>query len=251
MLAFSAASVLAMLLGGAATAVERPDQLRCHGQADPQAAPPQRIELYTSEGCSSCPPAERWLEGITAAPASAWLPLAFHVDYWDALGWPDRLADRRHTERQRQVARRARAAVYTPGVFVDGVEWRGWRTNSRPSWPSAPASGSDFAVAVNIDFAGGHLQWRVAASQPAHARWIALVQSGLRSEVAAGENAGRELRHGHVVRWLADASRASQGSSRLPADIDWRFTALVGWEEAADGATRAALRLPLAACGPD
>ncbi|MCB1738986.1 MAG: DUF1223 domain-containing protein, partial [Gammaproteobacteria bacterium] len=87
------------------------------------------LELFTSEGCSSCPPADRWLSGLIDDPR-LWrelVPVAFHVDYWDYLGWPDRFASREFSRRQRDHARSGGLSqVYTPGVVLNGAEWRGW-----------------------------------------------------------------------------------------------------------------------------
>lgn len=86
------------------------------------------VELFTSEGCSSCPPADDWLRGLKTERGlwREFVPVAFHVDYWDNLGWPDRLASPRFTERQRAYAAAWRAnTVYTPGFVLDGREWRG------------------------------------------------------------------------------------------------------------------------------
>jgi hypothetical protein len=85
------------------------------------------VELYSSEGCSSCPPAEAWLNHLKAAPGlwSEVFPVAFHVDYWDNLGWPDRLASASYTQRQRDYAARlGQDSVYTPEFIVNGHEWR-------------------------------------------------------------------------------------------------------------------------------
>lgn len=87
------------------------------------------VELFTSEGCSSCPPADRWLATFVDSPR-LWreiVPVAYHVSYWDRLGWADRFAQREFDVRQRRLAESSGAAVYTPGVFRDGREWRGWR----------------------------------------------------------------------------------------------------------------------------
>src|SRR3954465_2646270 len=93
---------------------------------------PQRvslIELYTSEGCSSCPPAEEWLSSLRNDPRlwQSFVPVAFHVDYWDRLGGKKRFARPEFTARQRTYAAGASATtVYTPGFLIDGHEWRGW-----------------------------------------------------------------------------------------------------------------------------
>src|ERR1700681_2545943 len=88
------------------------------------------VELYTSEGCDSCPPADRWLSQIDdARDAHRVVALALHVDYWDRLGWKDRFASATYTERQREQTRRQGAAfVYTPQVLLDGRDFQEWRS---------------------------------------------------------------------------------------------------------------------------
>ncbi|MBV9391233.1 MAG: DUF1223 domain-containing protein, partial [Verrucomicrobia bacterium] len=87
------------------------------------------VELFTSEGCSSCPPAEAWLNHLTN-DARLWrkvVPVSFHVDYWDSLGWKDPLAKKQFTIRQQQYAEAWRiSSVYTPGFAINGEEWKGW-----------------------------------------------------------------------------------------------------------------------------
>ena len=86
------------------------------------------IELYTSEGCSSCPPAETWMSRLKESPGlwKQFVPIAFHVDYWDRLGWRDRFSSQRWTERQRRYASLWQSeSVYTPAVVVNGREQRG------------------------------------------------------------------------------------------------------------------------------
>jgi hypothetical protein len=90
------------------------------------------VELYSSEGCSSCPPADQWLSKLGAqAKADRVVPLALHVDYWDNLGWKDRFGDRRFTARQQELAGYAKTSlVYTPEVFAGGRELRRWSSGS-------------------------------------------------------------------------------------------------------------------------
>jgi hypothetical protein len=155
------------------------------------------VELYTSEGCSSCPPADRWL-GTLKAGGNV-VALAFHVDYWDRLGWVDRFASPRHTERQyrRQQASGARF-VYTPQVLVDGLDWRGW-----PAPP--PRAPRPAAVQLLLQQRGAEIIAQVTPREggalPARlsAYW-AIVEDGQVSQVKAGENSGATLRHDHVVR---------------------------------------------------
>ena len=98
------------------------------------AEPVQLIELYTSEGCSSCPPADRWLSALERDPGlwEQFVPIAFHVTYWNYLGWSDRFGRAEFDARHRRVAANASAVVYTPGLFVGGREWRAWRRGARP-----------------------------------------------------------------------------------------------------------------------
>jgi hypothetical protein len=87
------------------------------------------IELYTSEGCSSCPPAETWLSRLKESPGlwKDFVPLAFHVDYWDYLGWRDPWANKSFSDRQRAYAKQWRSeSIYTPGFVLNGKEWRDW-----------------------------------------------------------------------------------------------------------------------------
>lgn len=87
------------------------------------------LELYTSEGCSSCPPADRWLSSLKSKEGlwEEFIPIALHVDYWDYIGWQDRFASKQYSQRQRQYAReQSLKTVYTPGFVYNGKEWRNW-----------------------------------------------------------------------------------------------------------------------------
>src|SRR5262249_1231414 len=89
------------------------------------------VELYTSEGCSSCPPADRWLSAYAAKPDPRVVPIAFHVQYWDSLGWKDRFGDPRYTRRQEGEAKASGARfVYTPPVVLAGRDFPDWRRAS-------------------------------------------------------------------------------------------------------------------------
>jgi hypothetical protein len=169
------------------------------------------VELYTSEGCSSCPPADRWLAtlGQRYAPGSV-VPLALHVDYWDYIGWKDPYAKREFSLRQRKLSQLQRMAlVYTPQVVLQGRDFRGWGTK-----------GFDEAVArINAQPARANLKLELLRAgangldietsaellKPADdaVLYLAAYQSRLESRVTAGENRGRILTHDHVVlEWL-------------------------------------------------
>lgn len=175
------------------------------------------VELYTSEGCSSCPPADRWLGRFAGHPElfRSIVPIAFHVDYWDNLGWPDRFADPAYGERHRRLAALGRVdSVYTPGVFVNGFEWRGHVTGR--ALPAARPGVVPASIRVRVG--DGPLEVAVAgpgtrAGAVVHA---ALLGSGFRTEVSGGENRGLRLEHAFVV--LAHDRRAADatGRARLP-----------------------------------
>ena len=162
------------------------------------------IELYTSEGCSSCPPADRWLGALRTDPGlwKDFVPMAFHVNYWDHLGWKDRLSSPELTARQYAYASAlGMSQVYTPCFFRDGEEWR-------PLWGSPPKAGQP-AGRLTVDLDGDHCRITYVPSEAATAArlvHVALLGGGLSSRVTAGENSGETLRHEFVVVGLADGA---------------------------------------------
>ncbi|HZQ62864.1 MAG TPA: DUF1223 domain-containing protein, partial [Casimicrobiaceae bacterium] len=188
------------------------------------------VELYTSEGCDSCPPADRWLRNTfppesSAARASV---LAFHVDYWDSLGWRDRFADAAYTARQRAMVHAAGGrTIYTPQLLVQGRDRGLWRDRGiaevldsvarTPARANIRLAAKPDNAAVLVD-----VHANLAGARPADVvTYIALTESALSSAVTAGENAGAKLVHDHVVRALLaapafDANGASSGMLRFP-----------------------------------
>jgi hypothetical protein len=203
---------------------------------------PQRthlIELYSSEGCSSCPPADAWVSSLKASPRlwKDFVPTVFHVTYWDYLGWKDPLADQTFSARQRAYAASWQSgSVYTPGLVLDGAEWRGW--GSEP-----PASDADVGT-LEARVSGDRVAVRFSApvgSGP-YDVYAARLGFGISSRVANGENAGRTLRHDFVVGGLTraslkEASGAWTGELALPAAPGVRVekTGLAVWAVAQDG----------------
>jgi hypothetical protein len=159
------------------------------------ATAPTVVELYTSEGCSSCPPADRWLSTLKGRPDV--LALAFHVNYWDRLGWTDRFATPEATARQTTLAHQAgESGVYTPQVIVDGQDWRQWPRLPKPA-------GTAMAIGVTLVREGGVVTAQVAGTGGASSQlagYWAVLEDNHESQVRAGENAGETLRHDHVVR---------------------------------------------------
>ncbi len=169
------------------------------------------IELYTSEGCSSCPPADRWLSTLKESAAGGKAVVqAFHVAYWDYIGWIDRFASPTHTARQKQVAAsNGLSNIYTPQVVRNGRDWRDF---GRAVIASAPARAS---IALQRKAADA-FEANVAPSDPS-ARWSAywtVTEHGHSSKVNAGENAGEVLQHDFVVRQYVPVGDY-QGPARL------------------------------------
>lgn len=199
-------------------------------------SPPHRVgllELYTSEGCNSCPPADRWLSRQRAAQRPDRLvALAFHVDYWNQLGWPDRFSHARNTRRQQQAAERNRAGfVYTPQFLLDGHDVRPLRdaqaVPQRLATLHAQPALAEISARVTLEGREIKVQGHstLTQSSPSAETFIALYEHDLTSAVARGENAGKTLTHDYVVRgWvgplLTDARGVSVLDHRigLPAD---------------------------------
>jgi hypothetical protein len=201
-----AATVLAALSAGLPPA----QAAQCRASSGPHTT--ALVELYTSEGCDSCPPADRWLQGLAGrglAPDRV-VPLSLHVNYWDYIGWKDPYAQQRFADRQRKLAQAMKARiVYTPQVLLQGQDFRAWggrafdeavaRINARP--PKA---------AISLALAGGRgdtldVEARAELLQPDEdaALFLATYENRLVSNVSAGENRGRTLSHDYVVfEWL-------------------------------------------------
>jgi hypothetical protein len=226
---------------------------------------PQRtalVELYTSEGCSSCPPADRWLSGLRAAGigADAAIPLAFHVDYWNKLGWPDRFSHAAYSERQRLSAQRNRLDfVYTPQFIIDGRDTRVAGSYDALKRQLALPGRERASIELSARAATTRVEIVASANLAAGERsrvpelFVAVTEDGLSTQVAAGENAGRRLRHDAVVRALLgpvaiapdDRARLEQS---LPLSPDWNrsqlaLTAFV--QDRATGEVLQALALPI------
>src|SRR5882672_12828990 len=167
------------------------------------------VELYTSEGCSSCPPADRWLSslGHTYRPEQV-VPLALHVDYWDYIGWKDPYAKREFSQRQRRLSQLQRLAlVYTPQVLVQGSDFRAWG-GAEFGGAVARINAQAARAALELEILGHSagavaLRARATVVEPAQAPdatlYIAAYENRLESRVTAGENRGRALSHDRVV----------------------------------------------------
>lgn len=169
------------------------------------------VELYTSEGCSSCPPADRWLSGLRDAgfASTTLIPLAFHVDYWNQLGWPDRFSQPAFSDRQRVVSARNRLDfVYTPQFVIDGRDVRSPGDYDAVRRQFAKPAPERAAIDVRLSGNAGQIAITATARlapgerSPDPQLFVALTEDRLATQVAAGENRGRQLRHDAVVRTL-------------------------------------------------
>jgi hypothetical protein len=190
------------------------------------------LELYTSEGCSSCPPAEEQVEALVARDRDEVVALAFHVDYWDSIGWPDRFASPRWTVRQRARS----ASLYTPELLLNGHEV----ARRRISVPHDPVLAS-----IELSYDDGRA---TVLARGGRRVFLAVTESELLVRVAAGENRGRTLRHDHVVRDLYGPFEVAHATVQ-PIELrgTWRpeRLALVAFVEDDSGEIVNALRLPI------
>jgi len=164
------------------------------------------IELFTSEGCSSCPPAERWMGALRDDPGlwRDFVPVSFHVDYWDNLGWLDRFATPAFTQREYAYAASwGTSTVYTPCFVKDGAEWK-------PGPLADKSERNPGVLTVEVGESGqGRFEFTPAAALPDEpksrfAAHVALLGGGFSSTVTAGENSGETLRHEFVALAVVD-----------------------------------------------
>lgn len=225
---------LLMMVNGSLHAAECRNFGQAHAQSG--AANMAIAELYTSEGCDSCPPADKWFSSLNARKGNA-IPLAFHVDYWDSGGWKDRFAKPAFTRRQQEsVVRLGSRTVVTPQLFVNGKtistagdDKRGslqTRFNKRTGEIASTApqaalvldSRADeeaITASLSMQFPGG-----AAASTEA---WLAVTENNLVSRVTAGENSGVTLYHDHVVRSLiGPLNVAAPATQKIPLGKEWK-----------------------------
>jgi hypothetical protein len=190
---------------------------------------PVVIELFTSEGCSSCPPADRLLARLDRTQpgpiqGAEVIALEMHVDYWNGLGWADPFSQASFTRRQHEYARDGR--VYTPQMIVDGqASFVG--SDERAAKEAIAAAARQPTAPVKLVRRGDRLQVTVPAlppgSEPADL-WLALTERGLSTQVERGENAGSTLSHGPVVRALSRLGQVGGGFLRevpLPSGPGW------------------------------
>ena len=189
---------------------------------------PQRvhlIELFTSQGCSSCPPAEAWLSKLKSEPRlwKDFVPIAFHVDYWDRLGWRDPFASKEWTARQYQYSETWKSeSVYTPGFVLDGREWMG---------RSVPGAATEKPGSLKLSIKNQKLLAEFVSAESATKDLelhVAQLGFDLTTRVGAGENSGRNLKQDFVVLSLTN-QKIPQGKAELAFNPDSRAGAIAAW----------------------
>ncbi|MEO9509346.1 MAG: DUF1223 domain-containing protein, partial [Nonlabens ulvanivorans] len=194
------------------------------------------LELYTSQGCSSCPPAEEWISQFTDHD-KLWkniIPLNFHVDYWDYLGWKDPFASPEFSRRQRTYAKLGNSrTVATPGFIVDGKGWQGWFRGQ--GFPAANIKSTDTLTAT-INETQVKVNFDTVTDNDLIAH-VALLGFDIKTKVKAGENNRRLLNHDFVVIGYQQKemtiNNASSSVVDLPfppvVNVDTDKTAMVVW----------------------
>ncbi len=216
-------------------------------ELDSGTEPVALLELYSSQGCSSCPPAERWISGLKEDPR-LWkqlVPLVFHVDYWDYLGWADPYASSKYSQRQRRYHQLRRSkAVYTPGFMLSGQEWSRWFGLRR--LPALPQPQTAEPGRLTVSLQAGNFEARYQPAGAGQGLWLnaAILGFDIVTDIGRGENSGKKLPQDFVV--LAHATYRGDGihwQASLPA-VDY-----TGKKAVAFWISRGAHPAPLQAVG--
>ncbi len=220
------------------------------------------LELYTSEGCSSCPPADKWVSNLASGgfKANQIVPVAFHVDYWDYIGWSDRFANKEFSSRHRGLARaNGSGTVYTPQVFVNGKDIRlafsNIKLNATLKEINSAKPRADIDLGLDASASSLGLSASASLANPsddAHA-YLAVYENKLSSNVKAGENRGVKLEHDYVVRELIGPLKFDrQGKLEIKKSVavqsDWKVKDLgvAAFVQQRDtGETLQAVQLPI------
>lgn len=191
------------------------------------------VELFTSEGCSSCPPADALLTrlgGGRSSNGAEVIPLGFHVDYWNYLGWQDRFSSHVYTARQEQYAAKFQEGPYTPQLVVDGQTQLVGNDSSGAENAIAQAAGREQQVDVQLSWKDSQTLQVVATAADTNTAaqvLLAITENGLSTSVAAGENGGRVLHHSAVVRDFRVLGQLSHGLLQTDVPLqpakDWKL----------------------------
>jgi len=220
------------------------------------------IELYTSEGCSSCPPADKWLSSLSKQGfgADKLLPLSLHVDYWNYIGWRDPYSAAEYTQRQRKIGQRNRLrSIYTPQLVFNGRDYRAWRRQNVKllldevnAWPAAAKLALNWKTSSDNKLSTSVSSELLTDSASSPTLFVALYENNLVSNVTAGENDGRSLHHDYVVRKMFavpfSGKKKLTKQINFPLQEDWDKANLglaVFVQQRRDGNVLQALSAPL------
>ena len=194
------------------------------------------VELFTSQGCSSCPPADDWLHSLASHPDQfkSFVTVEFHVDYWDYLGWKDQFSQSIFSKRQRQYAREKQLpSVATPTVVLNGGPYQQWRKKTQLELTPPALAGIDLVKKNGFV----EVKWQPPAGLKDSIRvWFAPLSGRQTAKISKGENAGRTLRHHHAALALMagsmsfdQKSKRYRGRVALPTTRDPRTKAFALW----------------------
>ncbi|PXX39962.1 DUF1223 domain-containing protein [Undibacterium pigrum] len=216
------------------------------------------LELYTSEGCDSCPPADKTISRLyqsTGLNSEQVILLSLHVDYWDHLGWKDVFGKKTFTERQRHLADLAGSrTVYTPEIFIAGKEIRNWRNGMADDIRRINQKPAMASLHLGIEkLADNKLYFNLQGNSRQDARLhFALIEQGLVSKIQAGENRGASLQHDFVAREWGDAYQLAAGKPAsfasqltLPVNAKRKNLSLLAFAQDKQGNILQALSLPI------
>lgn len=232
-----------LTMGLAACPVARADE-----PTGPVARPFALVELFTSEGCSSCPPADKLLGEIVAKARTNHervYPLAFHVDYWNYLGWRDPFSDAAYSRRQEDYAGAVNPhRAYTPQVIVNGREIFVGNDGGRIQQSIDKALAQPASVAVSLSIRDGDVvEYEVTGNTRGAVLHLAVVERDLVNKIPRGENAGRTLHHDNVVRAFHTVALSDASTGRiaiaLPRSANREHASVIGYVQ--DAKSRAIL----------
>ena len=200
----------------------------------------QLVELYTSQGCNSCPPAERWLSGFVEHPDlwSGFIPVAMHVDYWDYLGWKDIFATKENSKRQRRYRELGiTGGVYTPGFIIAGEEWRGFFSGQSPFLKEKEVLQENEVGSLALKFDNVKFTASFNGDMSSNSLTIAWLGIGMSTDIKRGENRGKKLTHNFVMLSAQKYRGLNQWRGPLPRRPDKQGVerlALVAWVESGE-----------------
>lgn len=198
---------------------------------------PVLVELFTSQGCSSCPPAEDWLngDGMTLFQKGKIIPLAFHVDYWDYLGWKDPFSSPQNTQLQKNYADLWNSrSIYTPQIVVQGKTGFVGSDDERARGEIQRAKGETFPLSLRVQSLPTAVQVTLSSfPSPKADIWVVLFQNGCVTKVERGENRGRTLIENFVVRQWERIDGDSQGNRtvrfQVPPEVEPKTLGVVAF----------------------